>query len=362
MTETAYLATDTAHYDRIGITTEIKAFEDGLRTDPEAPGTYEWWYFDAHLDNGAKLVIAFHAKDFAAPTPGLNPIVSIDIDLPDGRRINKRQHFDPAEFAASADTCDVRVSNNRFRGDLHAYTIHAQVDDVVVDVELTGVTEPWRPATGYTYYGDDGAGEFAWLPAVPHGAVSATYRVGDESVTSAGHGYHDHNWGNVPLQMVVNNWYWGRGSVGPYTFITAQIVNEKEYGYEPVTIFMVAKDGRVIADDHSNVTFSKSGVSTDEKSGKPVADKHSFAYQDGDSFLKIAYERRSTVLHQFLADSLPADVKEQAVAGGYDGAYLRFDGTVHLTRRESGQPTEELAADAIWELMYFGKHQHEMFR
>jgi hypothetical protein len=33
-------------------------WEDGIRTSGEK-GTYEWWYFDAHLDDGSTVVIVF---------------------------------------------------------------------------------------------------------------------------------------------------------------------------------------------------------------------------------------------------------------------------------------------------------------
>ena len=37
-------------YARFGLSsTSIEPWEDGARTDDSA-GTYEWWYFDAHLD------------------------------------------------------------------------------------------------------------------------------------------------------------------------------------------------------------------------------------------------------------------------------------------------------------------------
>jgi hypothetical protein len=57
-----------ADYARFGIEREaIEPHEDGLRTDG-GPGSYEWWYFDAHLDDGAKLVVVFFTKEFTPST------------------------------------------------------------------------------------------------------------------------------------------------------------------------------------------------------------------------------------------------------------------------------------------------------
>src|SRR3954462_13311559 len=37
--------------------------EDGMRTTGEKD-SYEWWYFDAHLDDGSSLVVVFYTKPF----------------------------------------------------------------------------------------------------------------------------------------------------------------------------------------------------------------------------------------------------------------------------------------------------------
>ncbi len=55
----AVLASSPADYQRLGLSpASIEPWEDGARTDGSA-GTYEWWYFDAHLAGGAKLVVTF---------------------------------------------------------------------------------------------------------------------------------------------------------------------------------------------------------------------------------------------------------------------------------------------------------------
>jgi hypothetical protein len=49
----AVMAREPTDCERLGLsTTSIAPWEDGARTDNSA-GTYEWWYFDAHLDDGA---------------------------------------------------------------------------------------------------------------------------------------------------------------------------------------------------------------------------------------------------------------------------------------------------------------------
>jgi hypothetical protein len=169
----------------------IKPGEDGLRTDG-VPGTYEWWYFDAHLDDGAKLVAVFATKDFTVIGRPLAPTIRIDLTLPAGGWVRKFVELDPERFSASTNTCDVRIGDNVFGGDLHTYTIRAQVLEVEVDVTLIGQVPAWRPETGHWLFGDRGEHLFAWLPSIPQGKVEATYSVAGRSSTSTGVGYHDH--------------------------------------------------------------------------------------------------------------------------------------------------------------------------
>ena len=53
----------------------------------------EWWYFDSLLDDGAKLAVIFCTKDGSRPHQPLEPLIEIDLDLPDGRRLMKYGRF-----------------------------------------------------------------------------------------------------------------------------------------------------------------------------------------------------------------------------------------------------------------------------
>src|ERR1700751_6258834 len=74
--------------------TLIEPWEDGARTDDSA-GSYEWWYFDAHLAGGAKLVVTFMNKDIAEPQKPLSPLLRLDLDLPGGRHVQKLGPYPP---------------------------------------------------------------------------------------------------------------------------------------------------------------------------------------------------------------------------------------------------------------------------
>jgi hypothetical protein len=354
-TSLARLGSTTEDYERIGIKPDqVLPWEDGARTDGRA-GTYEWWYFDAHLDDGAKLVVVFYTKNFTDINRPLAPMIRIDLDLPDGTSYNKLSEWKPEEYSASRDRCDVRIGDNSFSGDLHRYTITARIEEIVVDVSLTGEVPAWRPGTGHMYFGPQDEHEFDWLPAVPQGTVDATYRVDGNTHTARGVGYHDHNWGNAPMNSLINHWYWARGQAGPYTTIASYITAEERYGYTELPIFMLARDGRVIADDATKVTFEELGTYTDTDSGKPVADVTRYTYTDGDDTYIVTFTRYRDLAVNRLIDELHGPKKVAARLIRFDGAYLRFTGELRIEHRRADMVVDSYADSAIWELMYLGK-------
>jgi hypothetical protein len=72
-------------YTALGIAPQpVARREDGMRTTGEKD-TYEWWYFDTHLDDGSSLVVVFYTKPFIEGVgKGLAPYVSVELDRPDG--------------------------------------------------------------------------------------------------------------------------------------------------------------------------------------------------------------------------------------------------------------------------------------
>src|SRR6202453_905091 len=131
-------AASDADYERLGLSRDtIAPWEDGARTDG-GRGSFEWWYFDAHLDDGTALVVVFQTKDFTDPQKPLTPLVRINLDLPDGRSLQKSQRFAPEGYSAATDHADVRIAGNRFEGDLHRYRITAAIAEVSVDLTPTG--------------------------------------------------------------------------------------------------------------------------------------------------------------------------------------------------------------------------------
>jgi hypothetical protein len=350
----AVIASEDADYERLNLAREAVArWEDGARTDNRR-GTYEWWYFDAHLDDGSSLVVVFMNKDLATPNAPLTPTIRIDLDLADGRSFQKLVTYAPESWQASASGADVRIGENRFGGDLHTYRIQADVEEIAVDVTLVGQVRAWRPQTGYLLYGAGRDKEFAWLPSVPQGAVTATYRIGDEVHDTTGIGYHDHNWGNVSLAKIVHDWYWARGQAGPYSVIASLVTAHEQYGYAELPIFMLAQAGEVVADDSRRVRFEALDTYMDESTGKPVATTTRYTYLGDDERWIVTFTRERDLAKSRMIDDMHGPKRVLAHLARFDGAYLRFAGTLEIEHHRGTALVEKHRNEAIWELMYFG--------
>ena len=349
----AHTAGSPEEFARLGLSpSRIEAWEDGARTDG-GRGTYEWWYFDFSLDDGSTLVVVFLTKDFTRPGSPLTPVVTFSFDGPDGTIVSRAVTAKSADFSAAKDRCDVRIGSCTAAGDLGDYAVHYEDDEVSADLRLHGTVPPWRPGTGYAFFDEERF--FAWLPSVPRGTVEGTVTIGGTVRAVTGVGYHDHNWGNAALPGLVDNWYWGRARIGDWTAIASYITATDRYGGAALPVFMLARGGTIVADDASRVRFSAGEVFTDPYTGKPVAGVLVYDYDDGAARYRVTFRRRADIARTKFVDLLTGFTRLLARLACFDGAYLRFTGTVTLERFENGRVAETVSQDsAVWELMYFG--------
>jgi hypothetical protein len=266
---------------RRGITDKIEIKEDGLRTDPEK-GYFEWWYFDAHLDDGSTVVIVFLTKSIMDYKGPMEPGLHITITRPDGKKLEEYPTFKPAEFKASRERCDVQIGPNRIQGDLRNYSLHARGDELAVDLTFTGTAPPWRPGDGKAYYGDLDH-YFAWLPSIPYGTVKGTLGYDGKTHQVKGSGYHDHNWGNLSLPRVMDHWYWGRARVKDFTLIFVEQITHKRYGSKKHPVFYLAKGDQILTGEGDYLSLKKEDFIR-HSDGRKYPEKLDFHWEhDGDS-------------------------------------------------------------------------------
>ena len=332
-------------------------WEDGIKTYG-VKGTYEWWYFDAHLDDGTTIVIVFYTKPFTEIKKGLIPFISINIDRADGTSIKKAHYGIVDEFSASDKTCNVKIGKNYFRGDLKNYEIHFEDEELTIDAKIKRTTESWRPKTGHFIYGNKGK-EFAWLVPVPQGKSEITYTYKGKTYTTQGSCYHDHNFGNANMADVINHWYWSRAELGPYNVIAAELISVKEYDSEPIIVFNISKDGKTIADKGLNVKLYRTYGKMNEAGERPVSDELKFIYKSEGYRYEYTLVRKTNLMEMKIFDALIQSKTKRKLATlitGLDPAYFRMSGTANLKVYKKDILIEEYTSKkAIWELMYFGK-------
>jgi hypothetical protein len=346
-----YLAKSDAEYKRLNLkkaTPEV--WEDGMRTNG-GKGSYEWWYFDAHLDDGSKMVIVFYTKPMTAVNKGLSAYATLNIDYKDGASLER--YLPSTTFKAANEQCNVQIGDCSFKGDLHTYRIHMQGADFSLDLEFKNTSQSWRPETGHYSFGNNGD-FFAWLVAVPKGEVKVKYTIAGKEVSTQGGCYHDHNWGNKGIHKLINHWYWSRSELGPYSVIACQIVPEKKYGNKPVMIACIAKDGEIIADNADKLQLIKSDPITG-LGGKPIYNELLFSYTDKGQKFELKLNRNRNIMETYLIQQ-QFQRKLAKLLLGFNRAYFRITGKAKLSVDINNQTTETYQTDnAIWELMYFGK-------
>ena len=354
--EKAYMLGAEEAYERMHIGKDIEPWEDGLRTTG-AKGEYEWWYYDAKMDDGSTLVITFFSNNPTDSGGGFHPNVKIELTGADGSEVADRVYLEEKDCSFSKERCQVKMGGNLFEGDLHRYHIYVKTDKIEADIRLVGNVSPWRPTTGIQQYGD--TDYFAWLPSVPEGVTEATVTADGKTQQYRGTGYHDHNWGNCSMMNLMHHWYWGRAKIGPYTVISCYITTTKKYGYHHFPVFMVADGEKLICDNTDYLTFEQKDPQYSEKTRKHFHNELVYDYDGPEGHFRVTYQFRNTIsAFSLLADEgrEPSKLKMAAVhAMGLDPTYDRFNGEARLERIVDGKVAESYQNPATWEMMYFRK-------
>lgn len=349
---------DDFHYDKMGLDRkEVALWEDGSRVGG-TKGEYEWWYFDSHYPDGTILVLFFFSKMPIDVNGPIKPIATMELTLPSGQKLSEEVYATIEESHYAKERCDVKIGDCFCRGDLKHYDVVFKGKTMSATLALDGTIRAWRSQTGSIFFGDDEEYYFAWLPAIPEGkAVADVTYGGGKQLHLEGSGYHDHNWGNISMMSLMHHWYWGRAKIGDYKVISSWITAGKKYGYKDHDVFMIAKGGEIIGDNSNHtLKFKPEDRYIDEHTGKPVYNKVVYEYtaESGEEY-KITYTRHGDINKTCFVDVLPKPLGTLAKIIGFDGGYLRFEGTASIEKIQNGTVTETACDPAVWELMYFGK-------
>ncbi|MBN2154624.1 MAG: hypothetical protein JW776_01085 [Candidatus Lokiarchaeota archaeon] len=352
-----YLGTTDEDFDKAGMQRIPEKWEDGQRT-PLDRKHFEWWYFDAELDDGSVIVIIFGPKPFFDTHFRIFPIIAVEYRYPNGKRIRDFYFERKAKenYASSSDRCNIVINQNYFRGDLNEYEIYVNTKSIKARLKLVNKSISWRPGTGHLYFQKNNAEKyFAWFPSVPYGSVSGEITVNGVPKQVIGRGYHDHNWGNEDPCSLFNHWYWSRSHIGDYILLACDLVPRIEYNTNHAPFIVLFDKNRVIADDYTKVSIRRSEPIIHSKTKKFINNTLVFSYNDEEIKFQLKLERKRDIVLQSLQlmPSLHLFFKQV----GKRPYYHRFlgDSTLNL---EIDNRIREFKSSVLYELMYYGKNRH----
>ena len=307
----------------------VQSWEDGARTD-DSKNQFEWWYFDAELDDGSLVVAYFYKVHFLKD----QFFIGFNYTSPQKEDFFRLKYFKSNEVSFQSDSCLVMMNKNLFAGNLNKYRIALDPDDFDgfgFNLNLQSLVGPYRPQDGIIQAGDD---YFAWLAAVPNGDVDGTITVNGKEKKIKGSGYHDHNWGNTPLQKLFKSWTWFRGKAGPYTVILAELNAVESRGGFDIPILFVADENQVLVDKFGNkeLLTMKNNLIEDYYPSKNEPQFSNFLISSHDNVsVKISGNQIIDNIEIFKRLSLPAPLNlfKPAVnfafrSSGIDPFYTRF--------------------------------------
>ncbi|MFF2018416.1 hypothetical protein [Paenibacillus sp. NPDC058177] len=334
--------------------------EDGMRTHGRE-GSYEWWYNDAEFEDGTTIVTIFFTKNyFDVPGPS-HPTVDIDITHPDGTKTTQSfQEPRGTVTNAKSDICDVNIGNSYLKYEDGKYILHFEQGDVKYHATMTSKLPMWRPDTGHWFYGDQDEHFFAWFVAQPSAVIDATLTIGNTTTKLKGTGYHDHNWGNISMNKLMNHWYWGRAKVEGFDIIACDIIAEKNYGYKRLPVFMIAKDGEILTDDQSLTQVTREDT-FEHPINKKFMDNH-LVYKQPVSKKEtytVEFIRKRDIVAVSLLGKLPRFKATVAKLLGANPTYTRILGEVRLTHDKDGVK-EVYTHEGLWEQMFFGNNKESI--
>lgn len=343
-------------YEKLGIKAgPVETWEDGWRDDSR-PGAFEWWYFDAVMDDGTKVVLYYGDKYLDQVfMQGPLPYAEIQVTLPDGTYYREGSKETDGFF--SRESCDVQIGPHRLVGDLNEYhVLISPMNGLGLDLKLTSISTSWRPGTGYFAFGENEEQYFTWLCAVPRGRVEGTLTVNGEPRKVSGYAYHDHQWGNVYPNLAWNHWTWARQNFGDYNILVFDFVASKMYGGDRYTLcFIQDKDGNTIFENYAPAKYDviEEYIQEETQKAHPKHMKYTFEHNGK----KVEYTLAMKKELEIRDDTKLVDAQMLAALDqmGLYPTYTRFFGTGDLTITD-GDEVLNLSSDLIYEFVYSGKN------
>jgi carotenoid 1,2-hydratase len=233
----------------------------------EAPGAYEWWYFDTLSDDTqwAITCIWFLGNPFspyyrqAVQGKAISPFAHnalffalyrqgqlyayhftrfsvSDLQLSEGLPLCLQ--FGPNRLWMHTDSqWSLTLSDTNANGRR-------------LNAALTFTAPPLMIAAASVTELDSA---HSWLPIAPACRVSGQIKLqephntGAETITFTGSGYHDHNWGTLPFDSAIRDWYWARAEMADQRAVI--LYHVRPHHEQAVSHLLLFDQGQVLVHD-----------------------------------------------------------------------------------------------------------------
>ena len=159
------------------------------------------------------------------------------------------------------------------------------------------------------------------------------------------------------MLLLMNDWYWGRAKVGDYVVVSSYIYANKKDNYAATPVFMLAKDGKIIADDALNyLRYEEKDFIKDDYTKRYVAKTLIYEYIDNEHNIhyRVTYSKGDEDVERHrMRDIVGKPLAVICYLLGFRGSYHRMGGTVMIEKIEDGKVVEKVESKAMWEQMCF---------
>jgi hypothetical protein len=196
-----------------------------------------------------------------------------------------------------------------------------------------------RPGNGYVFLGSRDTFQ-GWFNAFPSATATGHVIIGSETIEIDGVGYHDHNYGNVPIGEGYRGWFWARPSFERYTTLAVEAQNGERFGGGSAPMLWVYDKEtkkeivRATTLDDVTITFGSMVQFPDPLHGGAYPSVTVYDYRHDEDRVRLQLNDTGVLFTYFPYDTRDPQIQKYLTSIGSNGVYY--------TRRSSNV---ELALD-----------------
>lgn len=284
-------------------------YDDCGWRDDASPDFVQWWYFDAELEDGHRLMAILLPRAFGrveGHENGPDPTITLTITDPAGRN-HRARAFYPGRFTARVGPAAVTFGASAMSCRDGRYRLQLDQGGLACDLTYEPLLAPWAPLPGR-----DGRlatpllqlAQGRWTPGayfhyasvLPRAAVHGSVSLSGRTTPVRGAGYHEQGRSNLPFTRLFAFWYWTRAYLGDWTIVFPVAATTRRSRNLPLRALLLAHRGEVVCDrfDPSGVLLTHRVTESwyDPRSGRDVPRVVTFAARGRGLRLELEMELR----------------------------------------------------------------------